>query len=197
MSTNSKSKDQYVWLRVGLVFVVAWVVYLRFFGPRDDHDGLLPPELVGTGTTLPADYSWVLQDLEGKPVEFSRFRGKAVVLNIWATWCPPCVMEMPALAELAANPKLQGQPVEVVCVSVDENLSAPQNFMKNKDWKMTILQSNNPPEVFASEAIPATYLIAPDGRIDVVQLGSAAWDHPSVVARMVKLAGEAGQKPAS
>ncbi len=68
----------------------------------------------------PADYDWSLMDLDGQPVSFAKFKGKTVFLNIWATWCGPCVGEMPSIAKLARNPRLQDKNIEFVCVSTDD-----------------------------------------------------------------------------
>jgi len=61
-------------------------------------------------------------DAEGKPVRIADFKGKVVVMNIWATWCGPCVLEMPTLARLAAE--YQGKPVAVVAVAMDGDREA-------------------------------------------------------------------------
>ena len=62
------------------------------------------------------------QDPTGAPKRIADFKGKVTVVNLWATWCGPCVIEMPTLAKLAAD--YQGQPVEVVAVSVDRPADA-------------------------------------------------------------------------
>ena len=62
------------------------------------------------------------QDADGKPLRLADFKGKGVVLNLWATWCGPCVLEMPTLAKLASA--YQGKPVAVVAVSIDGDRDA-------------------------------------------------------------------------
>src|SRR4051812_10526837 len=101
--TATETGSSRTWWLVGLTAVSAWCLYLFLFGPKAP---LNVPSLEGTGLSRPADYSWTLLDLEGRPVEFSRYRGKTVFLNIWATWCPPCVAELPAIARLAGSPGL-------------------------------------------------------------------------------------------
>jgi thiol-disulfide isomerase/thioredoxin len=172
------------WLAIGLGAVLAWMAFLATRGQREGD----APVLEGTGLVAPADFHWSLRDLNDSPVDFGEFRGRPILLNIWATWCPPCVEEMPTLARLAANPQIKEKNVAVVCVSQDESGETLRRFVEGKGWGMTILRATSTPIVFQTDGIPATFVIAPDGRIVASQLGSAQWDHPSVVAFLEKLA---------
>jgi thiol-disulfide isomerase/thioredoxin len=127
-----------------------------------------------------------LLDLDGQPVDFGRFKGKAVFLNIWATWCGPCVQELPSIARLAGNPTLKD--VAFVCVSTDDSAEPVKKFLKGKGWPMTVLRATDCPAVFRTEGIPATFLIGPDGRIAASEVGSAEWDDPKVMDLLKKLA---------
>lgn len=166
---------------------VAWVVFLAFYGPRIGPGGLEPPSLEGTGIPASADFSWALRDLDDRPADLARFRGKPLVLNVWATWCPPCREEMPALANLAADPRLKAIGASVVCVSTDESAETLRRYVQGKPWGMTILRATSMPPVFTTEGIPATFVIGPDGRVAAAQIGSARWDDPSVLAFLEKL----------
>ena len=106
------------WWLVAAAFAVFWVAYLAFFIPRRRAD------LEHSGTDQPADYSWAIMDLNDRPVSFSAFQGRPVFLNIWATWCGPCVAELPSIARLA-QPKLAGKKVAFVCVSTDDSAAHP------------------------------------------------------------------------
>jgi thiol-disulfide isomerase/thioredoxin len=166
------------WLYLGLAFLVVWSIVVLRFNPR----GNPPP-------TGPADYNWQLHDLDAKPVDFARYKGKTVFLNIWATWCPPCVREMPSIAALASNPKLKD--VAFVCVSVDDAPEPIKQFLSGKDWPMTVLHAGqNPmPRVYQTDGIPATFLIGPDGIIASSEIGSTDWNDPKVVALLESLSG--------
>lgn len=178
------ARSDRTWLYVVLAFLVFWFVYLAFFGPSMPGDA---PSLENSALAGPADYSWRLQDLDGNPVSFARFQGRPVFLNLWATWCGPCVREMPSIARLAADPKLKD--VAFVCVSTDDDARTVQQFLnaRGRDWPMTILRAEDVPPVFATDGIPATFLIAPDGRVAASQIGSARWDDPEVVAFLDRL----------
>jgi thiol-disulfide isomerase/thioredoxin len=179
---SPKPRTDRSWLIIALVFVLFWAVYLAFFGPRERGP------LEGTGLDRPAEYDWALEDLSGQPVAFSDFKGKTVFLNIWATWCGPCVTEMPSIARLADNPRLKGKNIQFVCVSTDDDLDRVRRFVADKEWPMTILHARSLPPVFRTDGIPATFIIAPDGRIVAAQVGSSDWDDPKVVELLEKTA---------
>ena len=80
-----------------------------------------------------------MQDSDRK-VSLQEFRGKIVVLNFWATWCPPCVDEMPSLVQM--QQKMKGKGVEVLAISVDADQSAYQNFLKS--YKVDLLTVRDP-----------------------------------------------------
>ena len=79
------------------------------------------PTLEDSGTGEPASYDWTFLDLERPAGDVRPFKGKTVFLNIWATWCGPCVKEMPSIARLAEDPRLKDKGIAFVCVSIDES----------------------------------------------------------------------------
>ena len=188
-----RDPDWIRWAILALGLGVVWMAYLVLFGPSiDSPGGLEPPQLVGTGSRIPVGFGWTLRDLDDKPVSFSRFQGRTVVVNLWATWCPPCRAEMPSLAVLAANPKLKEKGIEVVCISTDESPEVLRQFVaRQKDWKMTMLRATDMIPAFLSDGIPATFILSPDGRVAASESGAARWDDASVVAFLENLAAKA------
>jgi thiol-disulfide isomerase/thioredoxin len=178
------------WLLIAVAFCGFWAVYLAFFGPRPRA-----PSLKSSGMSEPASYDWTLLDLQDQPVSFARFKGKPVFLNIWATWCGPCVKEMPSIASLADDPRLQGKEIAFVCVSIDESTEPVRGFLEGRSWHMSFFRAEKVPPVFLTDGIPATFIIAPDGRIAASEVGSARWDTPEVVALLEKLSAESPRKP--
>ena len=137
--------------------------------------------------STPAAYDWSPVDLKDQPVPFSTFKGKTVFLNFWATWCGPCLREMPSISKLAANPRLRDKNIAFVCVSLDASTEMVREFVDGKSWPMTILRADNVPPAFFSDGIPATFVIASDGRIAAFEVGAADWSEPHVVEFLEKL----------
>jgi thiol-disulfide isomerase/thioredoxin len=109
-----------------------------------------------------------------------------VFLNLWATWCPPCVAELPSIANLVRNARLKD--VAFVCVT-DEDAETVRQFLDRKQLNIPVLLTDDPPPpVFQTEGIPATFMIDPSGQVVLAEVGSAQWDDPSVVDRLEKLA---------
>lgn len=184
--TETSPRPASRWWIWALGGAIAWTVYLVVFGPKAAPDFRLnPPVLKSPGPASRAEYHWTLLDLEGAPVEFSKFEGRTVFLNIWATWCPPCIAELPSIANLAGNARLKD--VAFVCVATDESAASVRHFLRDKHWPMTVLRATNLPEVFMTEGIPATFLIARDGRIAASEVGAMQWDDPSVVDFLTSL----------
>lgn len=108
------------------VAAVVYIIAQSSITPRQESGlkGVAKGEMAKL--TLPVEASAApvetFLDAEGKPVRIADFKGKVVVMNIWATWCGPCVLEMPTLAKLAAE--YQGKPVAVVAVAMDGDREA-------------------------------------------------------------------------
>src|SRR5205823_14965843 len=93
----------------------------------------------------------------------------------------------PAIDHLASNSRLKG--VAFVCVATDDDPDAVRRFVHKHKLRMTVLRvAELPPGPFLTEGLPATFLIAPDGRIVVAHEGAAQWDDPVVVDYLEKLA---------
>src|SRR5262249_17837578 len=121
MTSDAPAKKISPWWLLPPILVLAWVVYLVAFAPLPPRPGALPPPALNPRKATGASaHKWPLRDLEGKPADFAQFSGKTVFLNVWATWCRPCVEELPSIANLARNPRLKD--VTFVCISTDDSL---------------------------------------------------------------------------
>jgi thiol-disulfide isomerase/thioredoxin len=184
-TSESLAKPSRVWWYVAIGGVIFWAICLNFV-PSGSRK-----LLENTGISTPANYDWSLVDMSDQPVAFSRFKNKTIFLNFWATWCGPCLREMPSIDKLARDPRLQGKHIEFVCVSTDESTEAVRRYVAEKNWPMTILRTARVPSIFQTEGIPATFVIAPDGRIAGFEVGAADWNQTHVVEFLEKLAAEA------
>ena len=119
---------------------------------------------------------WTLKDPDGKEVSFSQFAGKVVVVDFWATWCGPCVAEIPGFVALQNKYGKDG--LVVVGISLDRAGPAKvKRFMQENGMTYTVVMGNaEVAEAFGGfEAIPTTFLVSRDGRI--VHQKTGAWPH--------------------
>ena len=176
-------------IAVGLVVLVFAV--RRIAGDVTSRAGIsAPAPELPTRTPLPvygmADRSWTFHTLDGAPATLGDFKGQVVVLNFWATWCGPCVAEMPSLDRL--RKALAADAVAFVLIS-DEDAATIRAFLAKKTFSLTSYRSQaSPPGLFASDGIPTTFIVAPDGRIIVRHVGMARWDDPAAVTFIRSLA---------
>jgi thiol-disulfide isomerase/thioredoxin len=135
------------------------------------------------------------QDGEGKALTLAHFRGKLVLLNLWATWCTPCREEMPALNALQGA--LGGADFEVVALSVDRNgLELARAFLKEvKAGHLALYNDPAPRASFALKVfgMPTTLLISPEGKELGRLVGPAHWDAPEAKALIEAARREAGE----
>tara|TARA_Y100001972_G_scaffold129201_1_gene195167 strand:+ start:4118 stop:4678 length:561 start_codon:yes stop_codon:yes gene_type:complete len=134
--------------------------------------GIITPDLNEPQT--PASYQLTLEDLEGNKIPFEQFRGKKVFLNFWATWCPPCIAEMPDIHDLYEK---VGDKTSFVMISMDKEKEKARAFIENKEFTFPVYFLASPlPSVYDPHAIPTTYVISPDGEIVVTRHGMAKYD---------------------
>jgi thiol-disulfide isomerase/thioredoxin len=127
-------------------------------------------------------------DLNGKTTDFGSLKGKVVFLNIWATWCPPCIAEMPNIQKL--YDKVGSDKIAFVMLSVDEGgMEKVKKFIDKKGYTFPVyMPASQFPQEFYSTAIPTTFIISPEGKIVAKQEGMADYDTPEVAEFLQKLA---------
>jgi thiol-disulfide isomerase/thioredoxin len=138
--------------------------------------GQLSPPSLPTGAW---DYVMDATDLSGAPVNLSELSGKALVLNFWATWCAPCVAEMPNLQRL--RDKTSDLDVQFACVT-REPVELVRKFVEKRGIDLPVyVLGTEPPECFKSRAIPATFVLDKKGMIVMRHFGAARWDAEEIV----------------
>lgn len=113
------------------------------------------------------DFEW---SQDSKDMKLSDYKGKVILLNFWATWCPPCRKELPALSQIADE--FKGKNFQMIGVSVDENPAALTNFLKSNSLSYTVLhESSGLLDKYMSVAgndqnvIPQTFIIDKNGKV--------------------------------
>jgi thiol-disulfide isomerase/thioredoxin len=128
-----------------------------------------------------------LVTLDGRPANLSQFRGKVVLVNLWASWCPPCLAEMPGLQALYQ--KVDTSKVAFVLISLDENQNKARALLKRKHYTMPVFfPAAGLPAPFNSPSIPYTVILTPQGRVADRHSGMADYDTPEFKAALEKLA---------
>ena len=162
--------------------------------------GIMQPDLaeiaesesaVASGTTseLTAGNDFLLQDLNGNTIKFSSLQNKVIFLNIWATWCPPCVAEMPGIQNLYDKLK-PNKNIAFVMLSVDEaGLAKVKKFIAKKGYTFPVyLPASNLPQAFETQSIPTTFILDRNGKIVARHEGMADYNSEKVKEYLVNLA---------
>ncbi|MDC0598679.1 TlpA family protein disulfide reductase [Gammaproteobacteria bacterium] len=121
------------------------------------------------------------QDLAGNPIELSDYRGKKVFLNYWATWCAPCIREIPSIARAA---DILGEEEFVFLLASDESIEEISAFVREHEFAGNFIKLNT---FFAShgvEGVPSTFLFNAQGEQVNTWLGAYEWDSPEILAEL-------------
>tara|TARA_R110002051_G_scaffold324755_1_gene423463 strand:- start:6092 stop:6658 length:567 start_codon:yes stop_codon:yes gene_type:complete len=123
---------------------------------------------------VPLDsYKWELKDTEMESFNFETQKGKVVLVNFWATWCPPCIAEMPSMQELYND---YGDRVTFMFVTNEEEQKV-LDFLKRKNYDLPVyFPQSKEPKVLSSKVLPTTYVINKMGKIKVAETGAADWN---------------------
>ena len=119
------------------------------------------------------DYNWLLVDSNGQRFNFESNKGEVILINFWATWCPPCVAEMPSLAKLYAD---YGDKVVFAFVAND-HADKVSSFLQKKDYQLPVFyEADHTPELLEHSSIPTTYVLSRTGKIVIEESGVADWN---------------------
>lgn len=137
--------------------------------------GIHQPDKV-EGEQLQTNYQMQLTSLDGKQsLSLSELKGKVVFINFWATWCPPCIAEMPDIENLYQEVKKED--IVFLMVSLDEIPEKARTFIQKKEFTFPVyFLAGSIPSEFESSAIPTTIVLSPKGEIVVHQEGMAQYN---------------------
>ncbi|WP_228530344.1 TlpA family protein disulfide reductase [Tamlana sp. I1] len=138
---------------------------------------LYPSTISETKQQVLTDYNWQLQTKSGTLFNFENAKGKVVLVNFWATWCPPCIAEMPSLDALYSD---YNDRVVFVFVS-NESPEKINAFLKDKGYTFEpFTPLTQSPEFFNVTSIPRTFLIDKSGHVVIDKTGAANWNSDRV-----------------
>ncbi|GBF21623.1 MULTISPECIES: TlpA family protein disulfide reductase [Arenibacter] len=198
MNTKKENKNKKkTWIQYGIFAIVALTLYVT--GLHTEVIGFAQRGLLATGLMNPdveeiaqvrnndknddkasmpnltkSDLNLKLIDVEGKTSSLKEFKGKVIFLNFWATWCPPCIAEMPSIDKLHEE---MGDEVAFVLLSFDDDFEKAKAFDKRKGYDLPIYSpTSNLPAMFQSSALPTTYVIDADGNLALTHKGMADYE---------------------
>lgn len=127
-----------------------------------------------------------LADGTGKKIALSSQKGHPVLLNFWATWCPPCTEEMPSMEALAAG--LEGSDIRTLAVSVDDDWKPVKQFFTRGTRLGVLLDpSKDVAKRYGTEKYPETYFIDAKGHVRLYFINKRDWSRPEVIACLESL----------
>ena len=144
------------------------------------YTGSRPPH-VGSGAK-----DFAVQDSDHQ-VSLSQFRGQVVILNFWATWCPPCDQELPSLMDM--QERLRGRGVTVVGVSIDVDGDAYHRYLKQRGVNFVTVRDPDQKvaAMYGSSGWPESYIIDRQGVLRRKIVGPINWDSPEIMQFLSKL----------
>ncbi len=179
---------------IALTVLALAYVTTRFLGGA--HDSLemtranacrgLAPDPVPAALQNREAPDFQLPDASGKMVSLSAQRGHPVLVNFWATWCPPCIEEIPSMEELARS--IEGSDIRMMAVSVDDSWDVVRRFFAGGTKIGVVLDlSKDVPKKFGTEKYPETYLIDASGKVRHYFINKRDWSKPEALACLESL----------
>jgi len=133
-----------------------------------------------------------IKDLGDRNHQLDNYMGQVILVNFWATWCPPCVAEMPSLQRLKTA--LSGQPFTVLAVNMGEGKLRVRHFKNTSglDFPFLLDSASGASKNWGVRFLPTSFLIDAQGRLRYKAYGEVAWDDAAVRAIITQLVKEAG-----
>lgn len=193
--SKKKTSAKRIWIEYAIFAVITLTLYLT--GYHTEVIGFAQRGILATGfmnpdvekvmeqredsqaahheqNIIPASFNLTLEDTTGKKVTLSSMKGKVIFINLWATWCPPCIAEIHSIADLH---KEMGDDIAFVMISRDDNFKTVIDFIKRKGYDLPIYTAiQGLPAMYQSTALPTTYVIDAAGNLVLTHKGMASYD---------------------
>lgn len=150
--------------------------------------GFLKPNITQNQKTISTDLAMIkFKDAEGSEINLADLRGKIVFINFWATWCPPCLAEMPSVNSLHQK-FMDDKDVVFIMVDADGNFEKSQTYMNKRQYKMPVYHmASSIPENLFKGSLPTTIVFDKKGRIAFHEEGAANYGSQKFIDFIVKL----------
>lgn len=138
--------------------------------------GIITPNTdLNEATFEDVDYNFTLRNINGEIVNFEDYKGKVIFMNIWATWCAPCIAEMPNIQGL--YDKIENENIAFIMLSTDKNQTKAEDFINKKGYTFPVfMAASRIPQMFRVPSIPTTFVISPEGKVVSKKIGMANYD---------------------
>jgi len=168
---------------IGIVIAIFGILYLT--GLHTDVAAFTQRVILQTGiitpdTELPEneqeqlDYNLALASIDGQQVHLSDFKGKVLFINIWATWCAPCIAEMPGIQSLFEE---TNSDVVFIMLSMDDSNDKAKKFIERKGFTFPVyLPASRVPEMLRAPSIPTTLVVNKEGKVVSKKVGMAKYN---------------------
>jgi thiol-disulfide isomerase/thioredoxin len=138
--------------------------------------GLFAPNELSKSAYKTLDKDFELVDLKGNKVSLDELKGKIVFINFWASWCSPCVAEMPDINQLYND--YRGKDIAFLLVNLDADKDKMKKFLERKDFDFaTYVPLSLVPNQLKSQSIPATFVLNREGQVVLEHFGMASYDN--------------------
>ena len=136
-----------------------------------------PSELDGEDQMQLQPFDYKLADLNGNPITIEIGKGKVTFISYWATWCPPCIAELPGIEKLYKD---YGEQIDFLLIT-NEAPEVVQRFLEKKNYKLPVfIPRMSPPETLFEPSIPTNYVLDKKGKIIIKETGAADWNSEKV-----------------
>jgi thiol-disulfide isomerase/thioredoxin len=178
-------------ITLACLMIGAYAVYKIVVGEGEKAGAPLPvphpPPASETAVLGTFDYSGAVKALDGTETKMSTFKGKVVFLNFWASWCPPCIVELPNIQRLCGM--MAGNANIVFLMVSTEDKKNIQAFMDQRNYDFpAYIAENRLLNTFRVTAYPATFVLNRSGQIIFKHMGAAKWDDPAFMEYLQDLA---------
>jgi len=138
-------------------------------------------------TDKPLAKAFELMDMDGNKVKLSDFLGKPVIINFWATWCPPCRAELPSMNR--AWTKVKDKGVAMLAINVGEDEETIFSFMADYpiEFKVLLDQTGDIVSQWPIKGLPTTFVLDPQGRLFYRAIGGREWDSEELIKQVLAL----------